>query len=66
MVPYIKKSFVKHYRDGLTYCEDDIHREVIEKLSDSHKYMETLSIEDTYFKECKKRNRSKYWWNARN
>ena len=54
MVPYIKKSFVKHYRDGLTYCEDDIHREVIEKLSDSHKYMETLSIEDTYFKECKK------------
>lgn len=54
MVPYIKKSFVKHYRDGLTYCEDDIHREIIEKLSDSHKYMETLSIEDTYFKECKK------------
>lgn len=54
MVPYIKKSFVKHYRDGLTYCEDDIHREVIEKLSDSHKYMETLSIEDMYFKECKK------------
>ena len=54
MVPYIKKSFVKHYRDGLTYCEDDIHREVIDKLSDSHKYMETLSIEDMYFKECKK------------
>ena len=54
MVPYIKKSFVKHYRDGLTYCEDDIHREVIDKLSDSHKYMETLSIEDIYFKECKK------------
>ena len=54
MVPYIKKSFVKHYRDGLTYCENDIHREVIDKLSDSHKYMETLSIEDMYFKECKK------------
>ena len=54
MVPYIKKSFVKHYRDGLTYCEDDSQRIVIEKLSDSHKYMETLSIEDEYFKECKK------------
>ena len=54
MVPYIKKSFVKHYRDGLTYCEDDAQRIVIEKLSDSHKYMETLSIEDEYFKECKK------------
>ena len=54
MVPYIKKSFVKHYRDGLTYCEDDTQRIVIEKLSDSHKYMETLSIEDEYFKECLK------------
>ena len=54
MVPYIKKSFVKHYRDGLTYCEDDTQRIVIEKLSDSHKYMETLSIEDKYFKECLK------------
>ena len=54
MVPYVKKSFVKHYRDGLTYCEDDSQRIIIEKLSDSHKYMETLSIEDEYFKECKK------------
>ena len=60
MVPYIKKSFVKHYRDGLTYCEDDSQRIVIEKLSDSHKYMETLSIEDEYFKECLKAY--KYAW----
>ena len=60
MVPYVKKSFVKHYRDGLTYCEDDFQRIVIEKLSDSHKYMETLSIEDEYFKECLKAY--KYAW----
>ena len=60
MVPYVKKSFVKHYRDGLTYCEDDSQRIVIEKLSDSHKYMETLSIEDEYFKECLKAY--KYAW----
>ena len=54
MVPYVRKSFVKHYQNGLEFCEDIDSMLVMDKLSDSHLYKERLSIEDEYFKECPK------------
>lgn len=44
MVPYVRKSFVKHWRDGLKYvagCEDQL----------DWKYLETFSIESLHFSE---------------
>lgn len=79
MVPYVRKSFRKHWIDGLRYCEDDgwsgfsraemgerawqhlceeystipEKRNLIsDKKLDSKNYQLSLSIEDTYFKEC--------------
>ena len=50
MVPYVRKSFVKHYKNGLKYLEDDnTSEEYLNKLSDAESYMNTLSIEDDYF-----------------
>ena len=43
MVPYVRKSFYKHYKDGLKYIED---REIDYSLYD------TLSIEDPDYKAC--------------
>ena len=55
MVPYVRKSFVKHYKNGLKYLEDNnISEEYLNKLSDAESYMNTLSIEDDYFKEFSK------------
>ena len=42
MVPYIRKSFYKHYKDGLIY---------IEKKIISNEYNNTLSIEDYQYKQ---------------
>lgn len=66
MVPYVRKSFVKHYRDGLRYCEHgkwldgmeyDSRNNItsnlaLSKKGDHPRFMETLSIEDEYFEEC--------------
>ena len=44
MVPYVRKSFVKHWRDGLKYvagCEDQL----------DWKYLETFSIESLHFSQ---------------
>ena len=54
MVPYVRKSFVKHYKNGLKYIEESLSDDFLNKLSDSEKYMNTLSIEDEYFKEFPK------------
>lgn len=53
MVPYIRKSFVKHFKDGLEYVEDD-NNEVLNALSNSNDYYETLSIDDDEFKNFTK------------
>ena len=42
MVPYVKLSFFKHYKDGMNY---------IEELELSEDYDETLSIEDEKYKK---------------
>ena len=47
MVPYVRKSFYKHFKDGLDYIEDDI--------TYWNQYtMSNLSIEDDIFKQRKK------------
>ncbi len=52
MVPYVRKSFVKHYRNGLNYLySDEDSEKYMNKISDSNEYMFTLSIENEYFKE---------------
>ena len=43
MVPYVRKSFYKHYRDGLDYLEDDINYW-------NNYTMSKLSIDDEHFK----------------
>lgn len=42
MVPYVRKSFYKHYKDGMTFIEE---KEISSDLND------TLSIEDGKYKE---------------
>lgn len=47
MVPYVRKSFYKHFKDGLDYIEDDV--------TYWNQYtMSNLSIEDDIFKQRKK------------
>lgn len=53
MVPYVRKSFTKHYKDGLTFIDYN-EPNVANYMSDSDKYCATLSIEDEYFKEYPK------------
>ena len=33
MVPYVRKSFYKHYKDGLTYCENEDASDYIERIT---------------------------------
>jgi ribonucleoside-triphosphate reductase len=49
MVPYVRKSFVKHWKNGLLYIEDN-SLQVANALSNANTYYETLSIEDKEFK----------------
>ena len=53
MVPYVRKSFVKHWKDGLWYMEakDDL---VIGKLTDDNEIFYNLSIENEVFKQHEK------------
>lgn len=52
MVPYVRKSFVKHFKDGLRYCEDSTLPLVLNKSLDDSRWLEQLSIYDSYFLEC--------------
>lgn len=46
MVPYVRKSFWKHYRDGMSYLEEDNNSEIFSmKNSDTDR-----SIEDDFWK----------------
>ena len=46
MVPYVRKSFWKHYRDGMSYLEEDNNSEIFSmKNSDADR-----SIEDDFWK----------------
>ena len=50
MVPYVRKSFVKHWKNGLTYIENQYSFQVANALSNVNTYYETLSIDDNEFK----------------
>ena len=45
MVPYVRKSFYKHFKDGLHYIEDPVGDEYLTKINSS------MSIEDQLYKE---------------
>lgn len=55
MVPYVRKSFAKHYKDGLKYIdvipEDKIDSKIKSMLNDAENY----SIEDSKYKEYSER-----------
>ena len=50
MVPYIRKSFNKHYRDGLKYIENQENQIEIYKNAD----VINISIEDAWYKDFSK------------
>ena len=47
MVPYVRKSFRKHFIDGLKYCESDLPFDIQEY---SQRISEDMSIEDDEYK----------------
>lgn len=49
MVPYVRKSFNKHYRDGLVYCEEQPDQVEVYKNPSGSK-IEDISIEDSWYK----------------
>lgn len=62
MVPYVRKSFYKHYKDGMIYLAEENNDGALEKIylpdeysTDNYKkfIQEMPSIEDEYFKKFK-------------
>ena len=56
MVPYVRKSFIKHYVNGLTYLEWDPLQYENHQLHNFHDFMlknEDAGIDHEYFKEIK-------------
>lgn len=58
MVPYVRKSFYKHYVDGLKYVEDKnvqfIQEYVYDIINDADCYKKYLSINSDWWKSNKK------------
>ena len=51
MVPYVRKSFRKHFKDGVYYIENDAtDKNVSDKAIDSWPAAEDLSIDHAYYK----------------
>ena len=48
MVPYVRKSFWKHFKDGLKYCEDLAEEYILGE------YYQNVSIEDEFYKTYKR------------
>lgn len=46
MVPYVRKSFWKHYRDGMSYLEEDNNSEIFSMEN----FDADRSIEDDFWK----------------
>jgi len=53
MVPYVRKSFNKHFRDGLVYCEEQPDQVEVYKNPSGNK-IENISIEDSWYKDFPK------------
>ena len=47
MVPYVRKSFWKHFKDGLKYCEDLTEGYILSE------FYQNVSIEDEFYKTYK-------------
>lgn len=58
MVPYVRKSFYKHYRDGLEYIEEKdiqyIQQHVYDIINDSDCYKSEQSIDSEWWKKNKR------------
>ena len=53
MVPYVRKSFNKHFADGLVYCEEQPQQVEVYKNPSGSK-IEDVSIEDNWYKDFPK------------
>ena len=55
MIPYVRKSFYKHYVDGLTYIENYdirfVQQYVYDIINDENCYTDYLSINSNYWKD---------------
>jgi ribonucleoside-triphosphate reductase len=49
MVPYVRKSFYKHYCDGVLWCEHNIDYIYFEKEMKDKKYTSETPIDDTSY-----------------
>lgn len=47
MVPYVRMSFYKHFKDGLKWCVDSTYAEYAKRLTKEE--IKNLSIEDDYY-----------------
>ena len=52
MVPYVRKSFYKHFKDGLKYVEG-FNDKKIQKVLDKYKFSSDLSIDSFEYKKFK-------------
>ena len=53
MVPYVRKSFYKHYLDGLLYCADEDDTVYFDEVwAQLDKSIEDVSINDRVYKDC--------------
>jgi ribonucleoside-triphosphate reductase len=52
MVPYVRKSFYKHFKDGLKYVEG-FNDKKIQKVLDKYKFSGALSIDCDEYKKFK-------------
>lgn len=52
MVPYVRKSFFKHFKDGLKWCEEVSNNQIIEFLEQED--ITQISIEDDVYMEHKR------------
>ena len=59
MVPYVRKSFYKHYKDGLKYVSKLVTSEIVELLN-TDKKMEDISINSSFYTD---EDAYEYAWN---
>ena len=59
MVPYVRKSFFKHFNDGLKYCESNVSEKIIYKIVEG--ILENSTVEDVEITDEKYKRYDKAW-----
>ena len=59
MVPYVRKSFFKHFNDGLKYCESNVSEKIIYKIVEG--ILGNSTVEDVEITDEKYKRYDKAW-----